>query len=133
MGCKLTVTLSMRIANVLHHSYDAQESGGYYVVVCEQGLQPAAWPEALDAVKSALEGVDGSEIKAISGKLADAESMIALKVGMKQCRTPISQDGSYLQPCFQGFLGNESDLSILYGMNHSRIRCQHFRRASSIL
>ena len=45
-----------------------------------QGLQPAAWPDALAAVQKGLEGAKGNEIKAIAGKLADAESMVALKV-----------------------------------------------------
>jgi NADH dehydrogenase (ubiquinone) Fe-S protein 1 len=45
-----------------------------------QGLQPALWEDALAAVKKGLEGVKGNQIKAIAGKLADAESLIALKV-----------------------------------------------------
>ena len=46
-----------------------------------QGLKPASWPDALLAVKKGLEGAQRNEIKAIAGKLADAESMVALKVG----------------------------------------------------
>ena len=36
--------------------------------------------EALEAAAKALSGVKGNEIKAIAGKLADAEAMVALKV-----------------------------------------------------
>ena len=45
-----------------------------------QMLQRALWSEALEAVQQAIGKVQGNEIKAIAGKLADAESMIALKV-----------------------------------------------------
>ena len=45
-------------------------------------LQRALWSEALQAVQQAVGQVQGSEMKAIAGKLADAESMIALKVGI---------------------------------------------------
>ena len=45
-----------------------------------QGLQPASWPDALHAVKKGLEGAKGNEIRGIAGKLADAESMVLLKV-----------------------------------------------------
>ena len=37
------------------------------------------WPDALAAVAKGLAGVKSNEIKAIAGKLADAESMMALK------------------------------------------------------
>ena len=41
---------------------------------------PKRWPEALEAVAQGLQGVKGNEMKAIAGKLSDAETMIALKV-----------------------------------------------------
>lgn len=44
-----------------------------------QSLEQASWQEALSAVQAALKNVKGSEIRAIAGKLADAESLIALK------------------------------------------------------
>ena len=44
-----------------------------------QGLQQATWPEAFAAVKQAASGLKGSQMRAIAGKLADAESMVALK------------------------------------------------------
>ena len=54
----------------------------------EQGnLQNSSWPEALAAVRSRLAGLHGDQIRAIAGKLADAESMIAMKVG---CTLPSS-------------------------------------------
>jgi len=44
-----------------------------------KGLQATTWGEAFAAIKAATEGVKGNQIKAIAGKLADAESMLALK------------------------------------------------------
>ncbi|KAG1673008.1 hypothetical protein FOA52_005938 [Chlamydomonas sp. UWO 241] len=43
------------------------------------GLRPTSWADALFAVKAGLGSASGNEIKAVAGKLADAESMIALK------------------------------------------------------
>ncbi|KAK9824361.1 hypothetical protein WJX72_009711 [[Myrmecia] bisecta] len=43
------------------------------------GFRNAHWSEALLAIQQALKGVKGNEIKAIAGKLSDAEAMIALK------------------------------------------------------
>ncbi|KAI8470294.1 MAG: NADH:ubiquinone oxidoreductase 76 kDa subunit [Monoraphidium minutum] len=43
------------------------------------GLQPSTWGEALAAVRAAAAGKSGSQLRAIAGKLADAESMVALK------------------------------------------------------
>lgn len=48
------------------------------------GLQPATWGEALSAVAAASKGLRGTQLKAVAGKLADAESMVALKVGFKR-------------------------------------------------
>ncbi|KAI9352210.1 G subunit of NADH dehydrogenase [Obelidium mucronatum] len=39
----------------------------------------ATWPEALETVAAALKGVKGTEIAAIAGQQADAESLVALK------------------------------------------------------
>lgn len=52
---------------------------GMPMVKGPNGLAPASWADALAAVQRGLEGVQGSEMKAIAGKLADAESMMALK------------------------------------------------------
>ncbi|GBF88631.1 NADH:ubiquinone oxidoreductase 76 kDa subunit [Raphidocelis subcapitata] len=43
------------------------------------GLQPVTWGEALSAIAAASKGLRGTQLKAIAGKLADAESMLALK------------------------------------------------------
>nr|7ARC_G Chain G, kDa [Polytomella sp. Pringsheim 198.80]7ARD_G Chain G, kDa [Polytomella sp. Pringsheim 198.80] len=44
-----------------------------------KGLENATWSAAFDAIRTAIAGAKGNELKAIAGKLADAESMIALK------------------------------------------------------
>lgn len=44
-----------------------------------KGLEPATWAEAFTAIKAAVGKAKGNEVKAIAGKLSDAESMIALK------------------------------------------------------
>src|SRR5512147_3153024 len=43
------------------------------------GLQQATWPEALRAIAAAADGLGPNQFNAIAGKLADAESMLALK------------------------------------------------------
>ena len=43
------------------------------------GLEASTWGEALTAIKSAAAGLRGTQLKAIAGKLSDAESMVALK------------------------------------------------------
>lgn len=45
----------------------------------DNGLQPVSWSKALSAVKAALAGVPGPAVRAIFGKLSDAETMIAGK------------------------------------------------------
>lgn len=45
----------------------------------EQGLQQATWPDAFAAVAKAAGGLKGSEMRAVAGRLADAESLVALK------------------------------------------------------
>lgn len=50
------------------------------LVKTPKGFQTVLWPDALKAVAEGLKGVKGSEMKAIAGKLADAEAMVALKV-----------------------------------------------------
>jgi NADH dehydrogenase (ubiquinone) Fe-S protein 1 len=45
----------------------------------DKGLQQATWPEAFAAIQKAVAGMKGGEMRAIAGKLADAESMVALK------------------------------------------------------
>jgi hypothetical protein len=43
-------------------------------------LKAQTWSEALHVIRQRLQGVQGDQIRGIAGKLADAESMIALKV-----------------------------------------------------
>ena len=50
------------------------------LVKTSEGFQTVLWPDALKAVAEGLKGVKGNEMKAIAGKLADAEAMVALKV-----------------------------------------------------
>ncbi len=42
-------------------------------------LQPATWPEAFDAIKTALHGTPADKIAALAGDLADVEAVVALK------------------------------------------------------
>ena len=44
-----------------------------------QGLEAASWPEAFAAIKEAAAATPGSSMRAVAGKLADAEAMVALK------------------------------------------------------
>lgn len=50
------------------------------LVKSSEGYKSVLWPDALKAVAEGLKGVKGNEMKAIAGKLADAEAMVALKV-----------------------------------------------------
>ncbi|KAF5841979.1 NADH:ubiquinone oxidoreductase 76 kDa subunit [Dunaliella salina] len=43
------------------------------------GLQPATWGAAFEAIRGAMAGAKGDEIKAIAGKLTDAETLVATK------------------------------------------------------
>lgn len=61
-----------------------------------QGLQSATWEEALAAAKGALSKAKGSEVQFIAGKLADAESLIALKV------RPTQRISAVTSPLHQG-------------------------------
>lgn len=45
-----------------------------------EGFTTVLWPDALKAVAAALKDVKGNEVKAIAGKLTDAETMVAAKV-----------------------------------------------------
>lgn len=49
-------------------------------------------------MKKGLEGAKGNEIKAVAGKLADAESMVALKVG-SQSLPDVREKLHLLTPC----------------------------------
>ena len=45
-----------------------------------EGFTTVLWPDALKAVAAGLKGVQGNEIKAIAGKLTDAETLVTAKV-----------------------------------------------------
>jgi len=62
-------------------------------------LQRATWAEAFGAIRQRIEGLDGSQIAAIAGDLADAEAMTALKELMGRLGSPhldCRQDGAKL-------------------------------------
>ncbi|HEX6120384.1 MAG TPA: NADH-quinone oxidoreductase subunit NuoG [Dongiaceae bacterium] len=64
-------------------------------------LEPASWPEALDAIAKRVSGMPGSRFAAIAGDLADVESMFALKGLMDALGSPnidCRQDGAALDP-----------------------------------
>ena len=50
------------------------------LVKTSKGYQSVLWPDALKAVADGVKDIKGNEMKAIAGKLADAEAMVALKV-----------------------------------------------------
>lgn len=54
------------------------------LVKSSEGYRSVLWPDALKAVAKGLKGVKGNEMKAVAGKLADAEAMVALKVSFPQ-------------------------------------------------
>ncbi|HKJ74284.1 MAG TPA: NADH-quinone oxidoreductase subunit NuoG [Alphaproteobacteria bacterium] len=91
-------------------------------------LQEASWDEAFKAIAKAVKGKNGSEIAAIAGDLADAESMFALKGLMEGLGSPnidCRQDGAKLDPANRaGYLFNttiagidEADVCLLIGVN----------------
>lgn len=51
-------------------------------------LAPASWSDALAAAAEGLSKAQGNGLKAIAGKLADAESIIALKVTRRRRLKP---------------------------------------------
>ncbi|KAK9784934.1 hypothetical protein WJX73_009161 [Symbiochloris irregularis] len=77
-----------------------------------QGLERAHWADALTAVQAGLKGIKGNEMRAIAGKLADAESIIALKDLMNRlgCSNLYSD---------AGFADLDADVRSNYLMNTS--------------
>jgi NADH-quinone oxidoreductase subunit G len=62
-------------------------------------LQPASWEEAYEAIEARISGLEGKQIAAIAGDLADCESMTALKIVMESLGSPnidCRQDGAKL-------------------------------------
>lgn len=79
----------------LHNS--AEQPGRHVCPACRDVLPSCAqdasgtlksqtWTEALHTIKERLQGVQGDQIRGIAGKLADAESMIAMKVRQEQLK-----------------------------------------------
>ena len=94
-------------------------------------LQEATWPEAFAAVAGALKGLQGSQIAAIAGDLACAESMTALKDLMGKlgsANLDCRQDGAQIDPSTRaGYLFNsgisgidEADAILIVGSNPRR-------------
>jgi NADH dehydrogenase (ubiquinone) Fe-S protein 1 len=75
-------------------------------------LEEAEWPEALAAASKALSGTPGNKIRAIAGKLADAESMVALKDLMNRLDCGDLRHES-------GYDGMDADLRASYVFNSS--------------
>ena len=91
-------------------------------------LAPASWEEAFAAIRSRLDGVDGSKVGAIAGDLVSVEAIWALKGFMGQIGSPnmdCRQDGAHLpvgnraawlfNPTVQGI--EEADAILLIGTN----------------
>ncbi len=94
-------------------------------------LLPASWDEAFDAIADRLAGLDGAKIGAISGDLACAESMTALKdltAGLGSANIDCRQDGAKIGGGARaGYLFNttiagieDADLCLLIGADPRR-------------
>ena len=94
-------------------------------------LQEATWPEAFAAVAAGLKGLQGSQIAAIAGDLACAESMTALKDLMEKLGSPnldCRQDGAKIDASTRaGYIFNsgiagieEADAILIVGSNPRR-------------
>jgi NADH-quinone oxidoreductase subunit G len=91
-------------------------------------LREASWPEAFDAIASALRATSGDKIAAIAGDLADCESMLALKdllAALGSQNLDCRQDGTKLSPGHRSrYLFNttiagieQADVCLLIGCN----------------
>ena len=91
-------------------------------------LEPAAWDQAFAAVAERLAPLEGNQIAAIAGDLADAESIFALKQLMTALGSPhldCRQDGAKIGgECRAGYLFNstiagidKADACLLIGVN----------------
>ena len=89
-------------------------------------LVPCSWREAFDAIAARVTGVQGTQVAAIAGDLADAEAMLALKDLMAALGSPnldCRQDGAALDPATRaGYLFNttiagieKADVCLLIG------------------
>jgi len=73
------------------------------------GLAPATWEQALAAVAEKVGAAKGNELKAIAGKLADAEGLMAMK-------DMLNKLGSGNHQC-EGFSTLDADIRSSYMMN----------------
>ena len=91
-------------------------------------LRPAGWDEAFDAIAQAAKGLEGGQIAALAGDMADCESMTALADLMAALGSPnldCRQDGAKLDAaCRASYLFNttiagieEADAILLIGAN----------------
>ncbi|MFN4311426.1 MAG: NADH-quinone oxidoreductase subunit NuoG [Ferrovibrio sp.] len=94
-------------------------------------LQEATWAEAFAAVAGGLKGLTGSQVAAIAGDLACAESVMALKDLMDKLGSPnidCRQDGAKIDPTLRaGYIFNsgiagidEADAILIVGSNPRR-------------
>ncbi|MEQ8503706.1 MAG: NADH-quinone oxidoreductase subunit NuoG [Rhodospirillales bacterium] len=107
-------------------------------------LKPASWDEAFAAIAKAMKGVQGKEIAAIAGDLADCESMLVLKdlmTGLGSSNIDCRQDGSKVDPSMRAsYIFNstiagieDADALLIVGANprweapvlNARIRKRH--------
>ncbi len=79
-------------------------------------LQPASWDEAFAEIKSRLGGLQGPEIAAIAGDMADCEAMVSLKALMTALGSPhidCRQDSAKLDPTVRaGYVFNSTIAGI---------------------
>lgn len=94
-------------------------------------LQPASWNEAFDAVSEGVKGLQGSEVAAIAGDMADCEAMTALKdlmTGLGSANFDCRQDGAQLDASVRSsYLFNstisgidQADAILIVGSNPRR-------------
>ena len=115
-------------------------------------LVPATWGEAFGAIKAALADLNGNQIGAVAGELADVESMVALKdlmAGLGSDRIECRTDGMTLPtgtPAAWRFNTTiagieEADVILLVGANprleaplvNTRIRKAVVKRGAKVL
>ena len=99
-----------------------------YVRNAQGKLTAASWEEAFAAIRTKLDGIDGTKVGAIAGDLVSVEAMWALKAFMGQIGSPnmdCRQDGAHLpadnraawlfNPTVQGI--EDADAILLIGAN----------------
>ncbi|MFL5335285.1 MAG: NADH-quinone oxidoreductase subunit NuoG [Geminicoccaceae bacterium] len=118
------------ISDKARFSYDGLRRRRLDVPMVKQGgnLQPAGWNEAFAAVRSRLDGVDGSKVAFVVGDLVDCETMVLVRELAQRLGTPhvdCRQDGARLEATRRaGYLFNstiggidQADACLLVGTN----------------